>query len=139
MADEKFQRVYSHAPWEAKVGYCRALRAGPHIYVTGTAPVTEDGSTFAPGDGYRQAALCLELIEQALHKLGAGRADIVRTRMFVTDIDRWPEFGRDSILRVGAEDHRPGPCIVLANPARARLSMSSEHAAQRVEGSLTTK
>jgi enamine deaminase RidA (YjgF/YER057c/UK114 family) len=90
-----FQRVYSNVPWEAKVGYCRALKAGNHIYVTGTAPVDELGKgVHAPGDGYGQAKRCLELIERALTQLGAGRKNVVRTRMFVTDISRWAEYGR---------------------------------------------
>jgi isochorismate pyruvate lyase len=89
-----FQRIFSGAPWEARVGYCRALRAGGLIFVTGTAPVDEHGRTFAPGDGYRQARRCLEIIENALRQLGATREHVVRTRMFVTDIRRWEEFGR---------------------------------------------
>ncbi|HEX9603166.1 MAG TPA: RidA family protein [Myxococcales bacterium] len=90
-----FQRAFSKAPWEPKVGYCRALRAGQHIYVTGTAPVDESGErVHAPGDAYAQARRCLELIERALGKLGADRTRIVRTRMFVTDISRWQEYGR---------------------------------------------
>jgi isochorismate pyruvate lyase len=87
-------RAYSHAPWETEVGYCRAVRAGDHIYVTGTAPVADDGGVFAPGDGYAQARRCLEIIRKALNDLGAGLEHVVRTRMFVTDIKRWPEFGR---------------------------------------------
>ena len=90
----EFERTYSHAPWETKIGYCRALRAGDLIFVTGTAPVAEDGSVFAPGAPYPQARHCLELIERALRNLGSDRTAIVRTRMFVTDIDRWPEIGR---------------------------------------------
>ncbi len=89
-----FQRAYSNAPWESKVGYCRALRAGPHIYVTGTAPVDDNGGVYAPGDAYAQAARCLELIAQALGKLNAGKEHIVRTRIFVTDISRWEDYGR---------------------------------------------
>jgi isochorismate pyruvate lyase len=89
-----FERVYSGAPWEKKVGYCRALRAGPNIHVTGTAPVDSDGSVHAPGDAYRQTRRCLEIIEDALSKLGVGMHDVVRTRLFVTDISRWAEYGR---------------------------------------------
>ncbi|WP_437759305.1 RidA family protein [Sorangium sp. So ce1389] len=89
-----FERAFSGAPWEAKAGYCRAIRAGSHIYVTGTVPIDPDGGVHAPGDGEAQAARCLEIIEEALRKLGADRRAIVRTRMFVTDIDRWEEFGR---------------------------------------------
>lgn len=88
------KRVFSHAPWEEKVGYCRALRAGNQVFVTGTAPIADDGSTYAPGDAFAQAARCFELIEQALINCGARMSDVVRTRMFVTDINRWEEFGR---------------------------------------------
>ncbi len=90
----EFQRTYSAAPWEKKVGYCRALRAGDRIFVTGTAAIDDDGKPFAPGDGYAQARRCLELIERALGELGADRKAVVRTRLFVTDISRWEEFGR---------------------------------------------
>ena len=90
----EFRRAFSGAPWEAHAGYCRALRAGDHIYVTGTAPLDDDGATFAPGDGYAQARRCLVIIERALRDLDAGLANVVRTRMFVTDIKRWEEFAR---------------------------------------------
>jgi len=88
------QRTWTGAPWEQEVGYCRAVRAGDHVYVTGTAPVAEDGGVHAPGDAYGQARRCLELIERALRDLGADRRNVVRTRMFVTDITRWREVGR---------------------------------------------
>lgn len=91
----EFERVYSKAPWERQVGYCRALRAGDMIFVTGTAPIDETGkATHAPGDAYEQAKRCLALIERALASFSADRSHIVRTRLFVTDIDRWAEFGR---------------------------------------------
>jgi isochorismate pyruvate lyase len=90
----EFRRTYSGAPWESQVGYCRALRAGAHIYVTGTAPVTDEGGVYAPGDAYAQAKRCLDIIERALEDLDADRSCVVRTRMFVTDISRWQEFGR---------------------------------------------
>lgn len=89
-----FDRAFSGAPWEALVGYCRAVRAGQHIYVTGCAPVAQGGGVHAPGDAEAQATRCLEIIEEALRKLGADRRAVVRTRMFVTDIARWEEFGR---------------------------------------------
>ena len=89
-----FQRTFSGAPWEERVGYCRALRAGNHIYVTGTAPVDAQGNCYAPGDAYAQTRRCLEIIERALQDLGAGLACVVRTRLFVTDIRRWKEYGR---------------------------------------------
>ena len=87
-------RVFSGAPWEPKVGYCRAIRAGSHIYVSGTAPVDDEGHVFAPGDAYRQARRCLEIVERALKELECGRESIVRTRMFVTDISQWQDYGR---------------------------------------------
>lgn len=90
----EFQRAFSGAKWEKEVGYCRAVRAGDHIYVTGTAPVAEDGGVHAPGDAYAQARRCFEIIERALADLGATMSDVVRTRMFVTDIERWQDFGR---------------------------------------------
>jgi isochorismate pyruvate lyase len=89
-----FQRAFSGAPWEQEVGYCRALRAGDRIFVTGTVAVNTDGSIHAPGNGYAQARRCLEIIGQALEGVDARLSDVTRTRMFVTDIDRWAEFGR---------------------------------------------
>lgn len=66
-----FQRVFSGAPWEARVGYCRALRAGDRVFVTGTAPVAEGGGVHAPGDAYEQARRCFAIIEKALAGLEA--------------------------------------------------------------------
>jgi isochorismate pyruvate lyase len=88
-----FQRAFSGAPWEVTVGYCRAVKAGNHIYVSGTAPAADGGGVVAPGDGYAQALRCFEIIRLALRDLGADLASVVRTRMFVTDISRWQEFG----------------------------------------------
>ncbi len=88
------RRVFSGAPWESKVGYCRAVRTGNRIHVSGTAPVGADGKVFAPGDGYAQAKCCLEIIGRALGELGADFGCVTRTRMFVTDITRWEQFGR---------------------------------------------
>ena len=91
----EFQRAFSAAVWEGKVGCCRALRAGNQIFVSGTAPVDESGQgVFAPGDAEAQAGRCLELIERALVKVSADRTRVVRTRMFVTDISRWVEYRR---------------------------------------------
>ncbi len=87
-------RAYSGAPWEDRVGYCRALRTGDRVFVTGTASVADDGSVFAPGDAYRQTARCLDIIESALRDVGAELHHVVRTRMFVTDIERWQDVGR---------------------------------------------
>ncbi len=115
----RFQRVFSGAPWESEVGYCRALRAGNLVFVTGTAPVADDGGVFAPGDAYRQAARCFEIITRALAELGAGPRDVVRTRLFVTDIGLWEEFARAHREWVG--QHRPCTTMVevrsLIDPA----------------------
>lgn len=101
MADKR--RVFSGARWEAKVGYCRAVAIGPHVWVGGTAPVAPGGGTHAPGDAYAQAKRCFEIIETALRELGGSLADVVRTRMYVTDISRWPEIGRAHAESVGAD------------------------------------
>lgn len=88
------RRAFSGAPWEAKVGYCRALRRGPHVWVTGTVSLDAAGEVFAAGDPEAQARRCFEIIGQALQDVGAALEDVVRTRMFVTDIDQWEAFGR---------------------------------------------
>ena len=92
MSDRK--NITSGAPWEARVGYCRAVRTGPHIAVSGTAPVGNDGEVVGVGDAYAQAKRCIEIIEKALHEAGAGLEHVVRTRMFVTDIGQWEAIGR---------------------------------------------
>ena len=104
------ERVQTGAPWESVVGYCRAIRTGNQIFVSGTAPVDADGSTFAPGDAYAQAARCLEIALGALARLGGDVSHVVRTRMFVTDISRWEEYGRahGEVFR----DHPPATSMV---------------------------
>ncbi len=102
-------RVYSGAPWEKAVGYCRAVRVGDRIFVSGTAPVA-DGGTYAPGNAYAQARRCLEIIDGALGALGTTRDAVIRTRMFVTDISRWAEFGRAHAEFFGA--HPPATTMV---------------------------
>jgi isochorismate pyruvate lyase len=88
-----FQRIFSGAPWEETVGYCRVLRAGNLVFVTGTAPVDPDGDVYGSGDALAQARRCLEIIRESLEKLGVGMDSVVRTRMFTTDIDRWKDYG----------------------------------------------
>ncbi len=86
--------VTTTAPWARVVGYARAVRVGNHVYVAGTAPVGEDGSVVAPGDAYRQAQRCLEIIVAALQEVGATVDDVVRTRMFVRHPEDWEKVGR---------------------------------------------
>jgi len=90
----KFERYFSGAPWESKVGYCRAIRAGANIFISGTVAVDDGGKPFAPGDAHAQAKKCFEIIEKALKHFGADTSNVVRVRMFVTDISRAPEYGK---------------------------------------------
>src|SRR5205823_13186117 len=88
------QRISSGAKWESIVGYSRAVKVGNRIYVTGTTALADDGEIVGVSDPYEQAAQCIRNIEKALKRLGAGLEHVVRTRMFVTDISRWEEYGR---------------------------------------------
>lgn len=88
------QRISSGAKWEAIVGYSRAVKVGNRIYVTGTTALGQDGELVGIGDAYEQAKQCLRNIESALKRLSAGLEHVVRTRMFVTDISLWEEYGR---------------------------------------------
>ena len=86
--------VSSGTEWESKVGYSRAVRAGSQIHVSGTTATDENGDVVAPGDPYRQAKRALETVESALEEAGASLEDVVRTRLYVTDIDDWEAIGR---------------------------------------------
>ena len=87
------RRAFSGARWEKDVGYCRAIRRGNHVWVTGTVSVDAEGNPHAPGDPGAQADRCFDIIEAALAQVGAQFTDIMRTRMFVTDISMAEAFG----------------------------------------------
>jgi enamine deaminase RidA (YjgF/YER057c/UK114 family) len=88
------RNVYTGSPWEAKVAYCRAKRVGDNVFVSGTVAVDDDGRAVAPGDVYEQTRYALKKIERALVELGASLGDVVRTRTFLVDIERFEDFGR---------------------------------------------
>jgi enamine deaminase RidA (YjgF/YER057c/UK114 family) len=88
------QNVSSGTKYESIVGYSRAVRAGNRIYVSGTAPIAENGSTAHTGDLYQQTKHCLQIIENAIKKLGGKMENVVRTRVYLTDADRWEEAGK---------------------------------------------
>jgi len=83
----------SGAKWEEIVGYSRAVKVGSTIEVTGTVAVDENNSLVGDNDAYTQTKFIIEKIEKVLHRAGATLSDVVRTRMFVTDISRWEEYG----------------------------------------------
>lgn len=87
------KQVFSGSPWEPVVGYCRAIRIGNRVEVAGTTAMKGD-EVIGEGDAYLQTRQALETIEAALREVGAALTDVVRTRMFVTDISQWEAVGR---------------------------------------------
>jgi enamine deaminase RidA (YjgF/YER057c/UK114 family) len=103
-------RVASGAPWEARVGYSRAVRVGPFVYVAGTTGIDAAGRPVA-GGMYAQARRAFEIAGEALARAGASLADVVRTRMYVTDAAQWEQAGRAHAECFG--DVRPVTTLVV--------------------------
>lgn len=112
------QHCFSGTPWEDSFGYSRAVRTGNQIFVSGTTASAKDGSTVAVRDAGGQARFALGKIEAALSELGASLSDVVRTRIFVVNIDQWEEIGHVHIEFFG--NVRPAATLVevsrLINP-----------------------
>jgi enamine deaminase RidA (YjgF/YER057c/UK114 family) len=85
--------IATGSSWEPIVGYSRAIRIGNRVEVAGTTAI-KDGKIVGIGDAYTQTVCVLEIIKEALEKVGATLSDVIRTRMFVTDISRWREIGK---------------------------------------------
>jgi enamine deaminase RidA (YjgF/YER057c/UK114 family) len=103
--------VSGHSPYEGVAGFSRAVVAGGRVYVAGTAPIPPDGSP-PPEDAYAQAALCLQIIGEALERAGSGLEHVVRTNIYVTDPAHW-----DEVARAHGEtfrDTRPAATCVIA-------------------------
>jgi len=111
MADNQHlrRRVASQSPYEAVIGFSRALRVGDHVFVSGTAPIWPDGS--CDPDPEVQARRCLEIVVDALGELGAGPKDVVRTRIYLVDPQDWEAVGRAHGAVLG--EARPAATMVV--------------------------
>jgi enamine deaminase RidA (YjgF/YER057c/UK114 family) len=90
----KRSKIFSGTPWEPKVGYARAVLVGETVHVSGTTGTDPSGKVLAPGDAYAQTVQAIRNIENALKRLGLGLEHVVRTRIYVTQIERWEEVAK---------------------------------------------
>lgn len=91
---QKRTKIFSGTPWEPKVGYARAVMVGEIIHVSGTTGTDPSGKVLAPGDAYAQAVQAIQNIENALKRLGLGLEHVVRTRIYLTEINRWEDVAK---------------------------------------------
>ncbi|MBL1149643.1 MAG: RidA family protein [Armatimonadetes bacterium] len=106
------QRISGVSPYEGKIGFCRAVRVGNHIFVSGTAPIDEDGRTACPGDAYGQAHRVIDIIEDAIRRAGGTLQDVVRTRIFISERANFGPVCRAHGERFG--EIRPAATMVVA-------------------------
>ena len=126
------QKISSGTPWEPVVGYSRAVAAGDYVFVSGCTSVQE-GTIVHEGDAYHQTAQAIANVASALSGLGLGISDVVRTRIFVTDISRWEEYGRAHGEAFG--DARPATTMVeVSGLVDPRMLVEVEAVAYRPTG-----
>jgi enamine deaminase RidA (YjgF/YER057c/UK114 family) len=117
--------IAGHSPYERQTGFSRAVVAGERVLVAGTAPIPAEGET--PAGAYEQMRLCLDIVGGALERAGAGFADVVRTRMFLTDASDWEEVAR-AHGEVFAEIRPAATAVVVAGllDERWRVELEAE-------------
>lgn len=119
------KNISSGTRWEAAVGYSRAVRVGPHVWVAGTTAVDRDGRVVGEGDAYEQAAFILRKIERALGEAGASMRDVVRTRMYLVSLEDEGAVGR-AHAEVFREIRPAATMIQIAGLVDARLRVEIE-------------